>query len=116
MKDTGAQNLCEKKVISLQDDCVHHTLDRIIKKKSTPRYLAVKLQNVHDQNKKDLKAIKGKIPIRIKGIKIIITEDVSVMMGIKSLTELYLKECMKNNGQPRILHLANLELRVNQTF
>lgn len=82
----------EKKVISLQDDCVHHILDRIIKKKSTSRYLAVKLQNVQEWNnkKKNLKAIKGKISITIKGIKIIITEDVSVMMRIKSLSELYI--------------------------
>lgn len=50
----------------------------MIKNNSTHRYIALKLQNSHNQKKKKvLKADRDEISITIKGMKIRITEDVS---------------------------------------
>ena len=50
----------------------------MIKNNSRHRYIALKLQNSHNQKKKKvLKADRDEISITIKGMKIRITEDVS---------------------------------------
>ena len=41
-----------KRDINLHDDRVYYILDRRIKNKSTPRYIALKFQNSHNQKKK----------------------------------------------------------------
>lgn len=78
MKDKMAQNVPGlKRDINLHNDRVKYILDRMIKNKSTPRYISLKFQNSQNQKKKVLKAIKDEISIAYKGTKIRIIEDVS---------------------------------------
>jgi len=75
MKDKMAQYFPGlKKDINLQNDGAYRILDRMIKNKSTPRCIAMKLQNEHKQ--KILEAIRDEISISVKGMKIRSTEDI----------------------------------------